>query len=290
VNRQLAIVLDGEVLSAPTIQTTQFNGSAEITAGLGGFERSKAEEIALALRYGSLPVQLKEETVQTVSASLGSDSLRAGLITGLFGLALVALYMIFFYRSLGVVVIAGLCVSAALMWSAIAIISETMGLALSLSGAVGLIVSVGVTVDSYVVFFEKLKDEIRTVERGFRRAWRTILAADFVSMLGAFILYVTTVGSVRGFAFFLMLSTGLDMIVAWFFTRPLVAMLGRKKFFTQGKTSVAYNLAMTPVALARAAAGGGPIPAGASGPRITPGSSAGRIRPGSSGSSEGNSK
>ncbi len=289
VGRQLAIVLDGDVLSAPVIQTAQFNGRAVISSGLGGFPEEEAKDIALALRYGSLPVQLTEETVQTVSASLGSDSLRAGILTGLLGIALVAVYMVFFYRSLGIVVLLGLSVSAALMWTLIAFVSETQGLALSLSGAVGLIVSVGVTVDSYVVYFEKLKDEIRSgrpagssVERGFRRAWRTILAADFVSLLGALILYLATTGGVRGFAFFLMMSTALDIFVAWFFTRPIVALLGARQFFTVGPWGVANNLAMVgggtaavvPAATAAAVAG-----VGAAG-RIVPGSAGGRITPG----------
>jgi preprotein translocase subunit SecD len=277
VGRQLAIVLDGDVISAPTIQVAQFNGRAEISGGLGGFEESEARDLALALRYGSLPIQLTEETVQTVSATLGNDSLRAGVLTGVLGITLVAAYMIFLYRSLGIVVIAGLCVSAGLLWTLIAIVSETRGLALSLSGAVGLIVSVGVTVDSYVVYFEKLKDEIRSgrpigssVDRGFRRAWRTILAADFVSLLGAAILYLATTGSVRGFAFFLMMSTALDIFVAWFFTRPAVALLGTREFFTKGRLGVGGNLAITPAAVAMAQAA-----SAAAAPRLRPGAGAG---------------
>jgi preprotein translocase subunit SecD len=197
--------------------------------------------------------------------------------------------MIFFYRALGIVVIAGLCVSSALMWTLIAFVAETRGLALSLSGAVGLIVSVGVTVDSYVVFFEKLKDEIRSgrpvgssVERGFRRAWRTILAADFVSLLGALILYLATTGGVRGFAFFLMMSTALDIFVAWMFTRPAVTLLGARHFFTHGRWGVANNMAFAASATA-AAGGGGAAPTTT---RIRPGTAVGRITPGAAAGSD----
>ncbi len=242
VNRQLAIVLDGVVQSAPVIQTTRFNGTAEIS---GSFTERQAKDLASVLRYGSLPVQLEQQQVQTVSASLGRDSLRAGLLTGFLGLALVAAYMLFYYRSLGLVVIAGLLTSFGLLWTLLGLLTKTSGLALSLAGAVGIIVSVGVTVDSYVVYFERLRDEIRhgrsvdaSIERGFKKAWHTILAADGVSILGALVLYVLTVGSVRGFALMLMISTALDIVVAWFFTRPLVSLLAHNKFFTTGKWGV----------------------------------------------------
>jgi preprotein translocase subunit SecD len=249
--RQLAIVLDGVVKSAPVIQTTEFGGSGQIT---GNFSERDAKDLALVLRYGSLPVELEQATVQTVSPTLGNDSLRAGVITGLFGLGLVALYMILYYRALGIVVILGLAVSGALMWSLISWLGESRGLALTLSGVVGIIVSVGVTVDSYVVYFERLKDEIRSgktvrssVDRGFSRAYRTILAADAVSFIGAALLYWLTVGSVRGFAFFLGASTLLDVVVAYFFTRPMVILLGRNRLFTEARWfGVARGLAARP--------------------------------------------
>jgi preprotein translocase subunit SecD len=251
VNQQLAIVLDSEVISAPVIQQAQFNGEAQIT---GNFSEQEARDLALVLRFGALPVQLEPQTVQTVSASLGQDSLRAGVGAGLVGLALVALYMIVYYRALGVVVWLGVAVSAALLWSIISYLGDTAGLALTLAGATGIIVSIGVTVDSYVVYFERLKDEVRSgrtirasVDRGFRRAYRTILAADTVSFIGAALLYFLTVGPVRGFAFFLGLSTLLDVIVAWFFTRPLVAILGRNRVFTEARwLGVARGLAAGP--------------------------------------------
>jgi preprotein translocase subunit SecD len=152
----------------------------------------------------------------------------------------VMIYMILDYRALGIVVVLGLAISGALLWSLVSYLGSATGLALTLSGAVGIIVSVGVTVDSYVVFFERLKDEIRSgktirssVERGFSRAYRTILAADISSLIGAGLLYFLTVGSVRGFAFFLGISSLLDLFVAWFFTRPMVALLGRNRLFTE---------------------------------------------------------
>jgi preprotein translocase subunit SecD len=276
VGRQLAIVLDSTVQSAPSINDTRYGGTAEIS---GSFSEQEAKDLATVLRYGSLPVQLEQQQVQTVSASLGRDSLRAGIFTGLFGLLLVALYMIFYYRSLGLVVVAGLATSFALLWTLLSLLTESNGLALSLAGAVGIIVSVGVTVDSYVVYFERLRDELRhgrsmdaSIDRGFRRAWRTILAADGVSILGAFVLYVLTVGSVRGFALMLMISTALDMVVAWFFTRPLVALLAPKSFFTTGRFGVASGAfsAAAPVAVAAPSVSGDTIiRPGASGSRST---------------------
>jgi preprotein translocase subunit SecD len=234
--KQLAMVLDSVVVSAPTIQQQSYNGSAQIT---GNFTQKQAQDLALQLRYGSLPVQFTPQNIQTVSASLGRDSLNAGLLAGAIGLILVLAYMIFYYRALGIVVVLGLAVSAALLYSIISALSQTSGLALSLAGATGIIVSVGVTVDSYIVYFERLKDEVRagrsvrtSVDRSFSRAYRTILAADLVSFLAAMILYLFTVGSVRGFAFFLGLSTLLDLFTAYFFTRPMVSLLGRNRFFT----------------------------------------------------------
>src|SRR5204863_6295571 len=178
-----------------------------------------------------LPVQLTPQSTQTVSATLGKDSLKAGITAGIVGLSVVLLYMLLYYRALGLVVLVGLAVSASLLWAIVSWLGETRGLALSLAGATGIIVSVGVTVDSYIVYFERLKDEIRSgktvrssVDRGFSRAYRTILAADLVSFIAAASLYLLTVGAVRGFAFFLGLSTILDVIVAYLFTRPMVIM------------------------------------------------------------------
>jgi preprotein translocase subunit SecD len=246
--KQIAIVLDGVVQSAPTINAVSFDGKPTIT---GTFSQGEAKNLALVLRYGALPIQLKEQSVEKISATLGTDSLRAGIVAGLVGLALVLLYMLFYYRALGVVVIIGLAVSASLLWSIIGYLGEHGGLALSLAGATGIIVSIGVTVDSYVVFFERLKDELKSgktirssVDRGFTKAYRTILAADISSLIGAVVLYLLTVGPVRGFAFFLGLSTALDLVVAYFFTRPMVAVLANNRTFTEARgLGVARGLA-----------------------------------------------
>ena len=236
---QIAIDLDGVVRSAPSLQTTNFPGEGQIS---GNFTEREAKDLALVLRYGALPVQLDRQTVQTVSASLGQDSLRAGIAAGLVGLALVILYMVLYYRALGLVVLVGLIVTGALMYSLVTLLGQTSGLALTLAGATGIIVSVGVTVDSYVVYFERLKDEIRSgktvrssVDRSFKRAYRTILAADAASLIGAVVLYTLSVGSVRGFAFFLGLSVLLDVVIAYFFTRPMVALLGQRRVFTEAR-------------------------------------------------------
>ncbi len=234
---QLAVVLDSVVQSAPSITEPSYTAD-QITIS-GSFTESEAKDLALVLRYGSLPVELERQSVQTVSASLGDDSLRAGIIAGVVGIALVALYMLLYYRALGLVVIVGLTVWGALLYTIISYLGESRGLALTLSGVTGIIVSIGVTVDSYVVYFERLKDEVKSgrtlrtsTDRAFKRAFRTVLAANFTAFLGAAILWWLTVGSVRGFAFFLGLSTVLDVIVAWAFTHPVVVLLSRNRFFT----------------------------------------------------------
>ncbi len=252
VGNRIAIDLDGVVRSAPSLSQTQFDQRGTIT---GNFTQSEAKDLALVLKYGALPVQLDRQTVQTVSASLGRDSLHAGLVAGVVGLGLVALYMLLYYRALGFVVWLGLLLTGAIMYSLVTLLGATSGLALSLAGATGIIVSVGVTVDSYVVYFERLKDEIRSgktirssVDRGFSRAYRTILAADAASIIGAAVLYVLSVGSVRGFAFFLGLTTLLDVFMAYFFTRPMVMWLGRSRMFTEARwLGVARGLNAAPV-------------------------------------------
>jgi preprotein translocase subunit SecD len=234
--QQLAIVLDGIVQSAPTIQEPSFQ--ADQIRISGAFTEGEAKDLSLVLRYGALPVELERQSVQTVSATLGKDSLHAGIVAGLVGLGLVVLFMLAYYRMLAAVVLLGLCVSGALLWSVVAYLGESQGLALTLAGATGIIVSIGVTVDSYVVYFERLKDDLESgktlrssVDRGFKNAYRTIINADLVSLIGALLLYWLTVGPVRGFAFFLALSTALDMFVAYFFTRPMVALLARSPRF-----------------------------------------------------------
>ena len=238
--KAIAIILDGEVISAPTVQTPTFdNGSVQIS---GSFSETEAKDLARVLQFGAVPVKFDTPTVQTVSASLGEDSLRAAVLSGLLGLLLVLLFLLFYYRLLAIVVVGGLGVSGLLLWSVISWLSKTNGLALTLSGAAGIIVSVGVTVDSYVVFFEKLKDDVQqgrtlrnSAARGFDRAWRTILVADTVSLIGAVVLWQLTVGSVRGFAFFLGLSTLSDMVVSYFFARPAVLLLAKTKLFNKGR-------------------------------------------------------
>jgi preprotein translocase subunit SecD len=236
---RMAIELDGIVQSSPGFETASFEGKVQIS---GDFSEGEAKDLALVLKYGSLPVQLEQQTVQTVSATLGKDSLRAGLLAGLIGTALVLLYMCFYYRVLGLVVIAGMTIWTALNWSIISYLGVNNGLALSLSGVTGLVVSVGVTVDSYVVYFERLKDELRAgrtmrsaVDSAFKHSFRTVLIADTAAFLAAAVLYLLTVGPVRGFAFFLGLSTILDVVVAYFFKRPLVALLGRWGWLQRSK-------------------------------------------------------
>jgi preprotein translocase subunit SecD len=238
--KAIAIILDGEVISAPTVQTPTFdNGSVQIS---GSFSETEAKDLARVLQFGAVPVKFDTPTVQTVSASLGEDSLRAAVLSGFIGLLLVLVFLLFYYRLLAIVVVGGLGISGLLLWSVISWLSKTNGLALTLSGAAGIIVSVGVTVDSYVVFFEKLKDDVQqgrtlrnSAARGFDRAWRTILVADTVSLIGAVVLWQLTVGSVRGFAFFLGLSTLSDMVVSYFFARPAVLLLAKTKLFNRGR-------------------------------------------------------
>ncbi len=230
--QRVAITLDGKVLSAPVIQETSYNGKAQIT---GSFSATEASDIAKLIDYGALPVQLAKVNVENVSPTLGQDQLNAGIAAGLLGLALVALYMLAYYRLLGLVAISGIVLSGLLMYAIVAFLGSAIGLALTLAGVVGIIVSLGVTIDSYIVYFERLKDEARagrtirsSVDRGFQSSFRTILAADLVSLLGAVVLYLIAIGSVRGFAFFLGLSTVLDLLISWFFMHPLVSMLARR--------------------------------------------------------------
>jgi len=237
---QMAIELDGVIISHPTMQQSQFTTNGVQISG--SFSEGEAKNLARVLRSGALPVQLQTQTVQNVSPTLGKDSLKAAIVAGSIGVLLVLLFMLAYYRLLGIVVIGGVVVSGALIWSVVALLSRTSGLALSLAGITGIIVSVGVTVDSYVVFFERLKDEVRAgrsvrngAQRAFSGAWHTILVADLVSLIGALVLWYLTVGSVRNFAFFLGLSTLCDLAVAYFFTRPSVILLSGTHFMARRK-------------------------------------------------------
>jgi preprotein translocase subunit SecD len=251
-HQELAIELDGVVQSAPLIQPgqtsfTSFAGSGEIS---GSFTQASAKNLAIAMQFGSLPVRLNALTTRTVSPTLGHSSLVAGLGAGLVGLALVLLYTILYYRALGLVIVLGLVVTAALLWAIISALGHTaFAPSFDLAGVTGLIVSIGITVDSYIVYFERLKDEARagrtvrtSVDRGFRSAWRTVLAADTVSLLAAVLLYLIAVGDVRGFAFFLGLSTLMDVFITWYFTRPLVVLLGRRESQGHSALSMAAGL------------------------------------------------
>ncbi len=231
---EVAIVLDSVVQSNPAFQTSTFDGPVQITGGSQGFSPNDASDLAKLINYGALPVQLKQETAENVSPSLGNDQLRAGIIAGIIGLLLVAVYMLAFYRVLGLVVILGLGLSGMAIYTIVTWAGQWYSLTLTLAGVTGIIVSVGVTVDSYVVYYERLKDEVRqgatvrsSVDRAFTRAFRTILAADLVSLLGAVVLYLLAIGSVRGFALYLGMSTALDIAVAYFFMHPLVSILAR---------------------------------------------------------------
>jgi preprotein translocase subunit SecD len=236
---RLAIELDGVIVSAPTVNEPEFTSSVSIT---GSFTETEARNLARVLKSGSLPVQMQLQSVQNVSPTLGKDSLRSALLAGGIGVTLVLAFLLFYYRFLGLVAVAGLAVSGTLLYSIISLLSRTQGLALSLAGAAGIIVSVGVTIDSYVVVFERLKDEIRagrtmrnSMTRAFQASWRTIVIADTVSLIGAFTLWYLTVGSVRNFAFFLGLSTLIDLVVAWCFTRPTMLLLSRTEFMARRK-------------------------------------------------------
>ena len=236
---QLAMVLDGTVISAPSVNEPEFTGgSVQIS---GSFTAEEAQDLAKILEFGAVPVRFGVSQAQTVSATLGTDSLRAAMISGLVGILLVLVLLIAYYRLMALFVFAGMTISIALLWSLISVLSRTNGLALSLSGIAGIIVSIGIAVDSYIVFFERIKDEIRvgktlknSVIRSFESAWRTIVAADTVSFLCAAVLWFLTVGSVRGFAFFLGISALTDLVITFFFTRSAVLLFARSKR-VQGK-------------------------------------------------------
>jgi preprotein translocase subunit SecD len=267
----LAIELDGQVYSAPLIQPGQsafssFQGKGQIS---GGLTQQDATNLAQAMNYGALPIVLKAATSETVSATLGHSALVAGLGAGIVGLILVLLYVLFYYRALGVVVISGLVLTAMMLWAIISALGHTsVAPSFDLAGITGLIVSIGITVDSYIVYFERLKDETRSgrsvrtsVDRGFKSAWRTVWAADFVSLIAAVVLYFFAVGNVKGFAFFLGLSTIMDMAFTWFYTRPLVILLGQSsRLQGTGAFSIATGLQAP-----KAASPTGPVPVGAGG-------------------------
>ena len=224
---QLAIVLDGQVLSAPTIDAASFKAD-QITIS-GSFTERTAKDLATALKYGALPVEFEMQQAQIVSATLGQDALHAGLIAGAVGLALVSLYMIAFYRVLGLFAVLKLTIEGALLWTVISYLGTSNGLALTLAGITGIIMSIGVSLDSNVVYYEHLKEDIQNgrslrsaTDHSFVSAFSTIVKADVASLIGAGILWWLTVGPVRGFAFYLGLSTALDLLTSWAYMRPVV--------------------------------------------------------------------
>ncbi|MER7571924.1 protein translocase subunit SecD [Streptomyces sp. NPDC126514] len=235
---QFAIVLDNEVVSDPRVSQALTGGNAEIS---GNFDQESAQSLANMLSYGALPLSFSEDSVTTVTAALGGEQLKAGLIAGAIGLALVILYLVAYYRGLSLVAIASLLVSAALTYVIMSLLGPAIGFALNLPAVCGAIVAIGITADSFIVYFERVRDEIRegrslrpAVERAWPRARRTILVSDFVSFLAAAVLFVVTVGKVQGFAFTLGLTTVLDVVVVFLFTKPLLTLLARTKFFSSG--------------------------------------------------------
>lgn len=234
---QFAIVLDGEVVSAPSVATA-LSANAQIS---GNFTQQSAQDLGNILSYGALPLTFKEASVTTVTAALGGEQLQAGLIAGAIGLALVVIYLVAYYRGLATIALLSLLVSGVLTYTIMALLGPAIGFALNLPAVCGAIVAIGITADSFIVYFERVRDEIRegrtlrpAIERAWPRARRTILVSDFVSFLAAAVLFVVTVGKVQGFAFTLGLTTVLDVVVVFLFTKPVMTLMGRTKFFSSG--------------------------------------------------------
>ena len=235
---QVAIVLDGLVVSSPRITEAIPSGNAQIT---GSFTQLEAQDLANVLKYGALPLAFDRGEVQQVSPTLGADQLNAGLLAGGLGLGLVLLYSLLYYRGLGLVTVGSLIIAGSLVYLLFLLLGKWIGFTLTLAGIAGAIVAIGVTADSFIIYFERIRDEIRegrslrtAVETGWGRARRTILVADFVSIIAAVLLYFFAVGGVRGFAFTLGLTTLVDLIVVFVFTKPIVTMLARVNFFASG--------------------------------------------------------
>ncbi|MFE9031159.1 protein translocase subunit SecD [Streptomyces iakyrus] len=235
---QFAIVLDGDVVSDPYVKQALTGGNAEIS---GNFNQQSAQDLSNMLSYGALPLTFKVDSMTTVTAALGGDQLQAGLIAGAIGLALVVIYLLAYYRGLSFIAILSLLVSAALTYTLMSLLGPAIGFALNLPAVCGAIVAIGITADSFIVYFERVRDEIRegrslrpAVERAWPRARRTILVSDFVSFLAAAVLFIVTVGKVQGFAFTLGLTTLLDVVVVFLFTKPLLTLMARRPFFANG--------------------------------------------------------
>jgi len=235
---RFGIVLDGLVVSAPFFSEPILGGKAQIE---GSFKAEEAKQLSQVLRYGALPVTLNIAESTSISPTLGQDQLSAGLLAGAIGLILVVIYLLIYYRALGFVAVFSLIVAAGFLWLLIIALGRSIGFTLTLAGIAGAIVAIGITADSFVVYFERIRDEIRdgkslrvATELAWVRARRTLLAADFVSLLAAVVLYALSVGSVRGFAFTLGLTTVIDVLVAFWFTHPLVTYFGKSSWAESG--------------------------------------------------------
>jgi preprotein translocase subunit SecD len=235
---RFAIVLDGSSISAPSVSTAIPGGAAQIS---GGFTQQTATDLANVLKYGALPLAFDVSQVSNVSATLGGEQLHAGIVAGIIGLALVVLFCFAYYRGLGIVVVASLAIAAVITYACMVLLGSSVGFALNLPGIAGAIVAIGVTADSFVIYFERIRDEVRdgrslrtAIETGWRRARHTILIADGVSMLSAIVLFILAIGSVRGFAFTLGLTTLIDVLIVFFFTKPLMTLLARTRFYGGG--------------------------------------------------------
>jgi preprotein translocase subunit SecD len=236
--KQFAIVLDGKVISAPTVNGVINNGQAEIS---GNFTQTSAQSLANSLKYGALPLKFEVPVVSEQGPTLASDQLSAGLIAGGIGLGLVLIYCLLYYRGLGIVVLASLVVAGVVTYAVVLAMSQAVNFTLTLPGIAGLIVAVGITADSFIVYFERIRDEMRSgksmrvaVEAGWVRARATCLAADAVSLLAAVVLYIFSIGVVKGFAFTLGISTVIDIVVFFLFTKPLVSWLATFRFYYAG--------------------------------------------------------
>ncbi|WP_405216376.1 protein translocase subunit SecD [Agrococcus sp. Ld7] len=235
---QFAVVLDSSVLLSITSNTIITDGKAQIT---GGFTQEGAQSLADQLRFGALPVSFQVQSNETISPTLGASQLQAGLIAGLIGLLLVIGYSVLQYRALGVVVIFSLLIAGTVSYLVVTFLSSTEGYRLSLAGIAGLVIAIGITADSFIVYFERIRDELRegkhlssALETGWSRAFRTILISDAVSFLAAVILFLLSVGNVRGFAYTLGITTFIDVVVVALFTHPLLRILSRTRFFSSG--------------------------------------------------------
>ncbi|GGT23277.1 protein translocase subunit SecD [Nonomuraea spiralis] len=236
---KVAVVLDGVVITAPNIISPIPGGRAEIT---GGFDQVTSTQLADQLKYGALPLKFQRSSIDTVSSTLGSDQLEGGLIAGIIGLGLVVLYSLLYYRGLGLVAVLSLVVASILTYTAVVVLGHNAGFRLSLPHIIGLVVSIGITADSFIVYFERIRDEMKEGRRTLRaavevawvRARRTILIADAVMFIAAIVLYFLAVGGVAGFAFAMGLTTLIDIVVVFLFTKPFIALLARLKFFAKG--------------------------------------------------------